>query len=311
MKLLYNSKTIQIKKINLVYSKEYKNINLISETISKKIANNFLSNNNIVISSDLINLKTLYSTIDFKKEIKIGSESDFYKDLLEYIIYYFDKNEIIEDINKIKEIIEKWLNERKVENIKVDFKTEDFDKILKTFFELILEDKKLDNETLRYLYAKYLVNNFLSDKSNQLKIFIIEDIDKFENKHLTEIIDICQKNNIITFLIFNSNKNFKKIFAGDLIYFDDDNLKEWSISEEFITKFITTEKWNENNNIDKSIFAYDLTEVMEKSDFIKEKERISKKISEFILNIIDDTIKEEIYNTEIKEIIKIISTEIK
>lgn len=311
MKLLYNSKTIQIKKINLVYSKEYKNINLISETISKKIANNFLSNNNIVISSDLINLKTLYSTIDFKKEIKIGSESDFYKDLLEYIIYYFDKNEIIKDINKIKEIIEKWLNERKVENIKVDFKTEDFDKILKTFFELILEDKKLDNETLRYLYAKYLVNNFLSDKSDQLKIFIIEDIDKFENKHLTEIIDICQKNNIITLLIFNSNKNFKKIFAGDLIYFDDDNLKEWSISEEFITKFITTEKWNENNNIDKSIFAYDLTEVMEKSDFIKEKERISKKISEFILNIIDDTINEEIYNTEIKEIIKIISTEIK
>ncbi|MDE5767477.1 MAG: hypothetical protein K2H56_02905, partial [Malacoplasma sp.] len=142
MKLLYNSKSIRLNKTNIIYSKEYKNISLISETISKNIMSSFLSQNNATISYDFIDLKTIYSNIDFKKEIKIGSESFFYRDLLEYVVTNFNKDILIDNINSIKNIIQEWMIERKVENVKIEIKSEDFDKVLKTFFDLILENKK-------------------------------------------------------------------------------------------------------------------------------------------------------------------------
>lgn len=305
MKLLYNSKSIKINQINLIYSKEYKNITSISDTLSKSIMNNFLSKDNTIINSDLIDLRIIYSSIDFRKEIKMGSEGYLYRDLLEYILINFNKEILIENINSIKNVIQEWILERKIENIKIETKTEDFDKVLKIFFDLILEDKKINNETLRFFYTKYIINSFIS-RDSFLRFLIIEDIERFELGQILEIIKDCKEKNIILFLIFNSNKYLRDIFEGNLLYFDNGNLNSWVISEEFIIKFITSEKWAKNENIDKAIFSHDLLEIMNKHDFEIERERISKKISDFLLNVIDENINEEIYSNEIREIIKLV-----
>ncbi|MDE5767161.1 MAG: hypothetical protein K2H56_01285, partial [Malacoplasma sp.] len=155
---------------------------------------------------------------------------------------------------------------------------------------------------------KYIINSF-KDVNKILKILIIEDIERFESYQVLEIIKECKEKNIILFLIFNSNKYFKDIFEGNLLYFDNGNLSSWVVSKEFVCKFITIEKFTKNMNIDQAIFAHDLLEIMDKSDFEKEEKRISKKISNFLLNIIDKNINNDIYSEEVKEIIKLIKIE--
>lgn len=299
--LLDNKVFEKIKDINFVFCNSFQSVETVSKNFKSAILSDgkkVLDDHDLPIAKENIDFWLVKWDMNSKKELSLGSESVFSKDICQWMIDNNFEKYINSGLQELQKQVDLYLKNRQIDFIKV-FLSKDYEqepeKTIKNYLSFSFGGEISGVQNFRYIFIKYIINKFSLSNKEQ-KLIIIESPEMFSSKQINQLKTDAIKNQIKIIFISSDSGFIQKNFSGELFYEKNSKIiKKWELSKNLIYEYIAINNYDEKKFSDYALYFHDIIKVITDEDLLKEKAIICKRISSSILSILID---EKIENIE-------------